>query len=459
MKIIALLDCNNFYASCERVFNPSLRNRPIVVLSNNDGCIIARSNEAKKLGIAMGEPVFKAREIIDKHNVYLRSANFTLYSDLSQRVMASLDPEVEELEVYSIDEAFIVLGDTNTKSPEQVYEEAVRIKEKIQRHTGIPVSIGVATSKTLAKLANKIAKQGSGVHSLYFDQRDESLVQASLDAELADFPVEDIWGIGRVYKKFLLKHGIHTALDLKYANHHWVKREMKVNGLRLVLELAGKSCIPMNNYSIESPSHSVICSRSFSKKVSDLSSLEEALANFTSIAAAKLRAKKLCARSLCVFLRELDSSTDWKGRKVTSSIALVRASSSSSELIEVVCLALKKIYKEDCFYKKAGLVLFDLVNESDLQLSLFSSDSKSLESQNRNQEISALVDSINDSFGVNTLFWAAMGTGSGSVDKGWKAEQKSRSPCYTTDWNELPVLRGHLEHNARHLERSERSSG
>lgn len=445
MKIIGLLDCNNFYASCERVFKPSLKERPIVVLSNNDGCIIARSNEAKALGIPMGEAVFKCKHLINKHNVYVRSANFSLYSDFSQRVMATLEEETTELEVYSIDEAFIHLGDTEKDSPEEIYQRAMKIREKVERYTGISVSIGIATSKTLAKLANKLAKTKlCGVYSLYFDPSDEALMTASLDANLADYDVADLWGVGSGYRDTLYRNGIGTALDLKYANEHWVKQELKVNGLRLVRELKGESCIPLNDYSKEGKSHSIISSRTFGYRVTELDSLEEAVANFTATAAYKLRAKNLAAKEVHVSIRAFKHSRNddnWRGVRFEGSVKLRSASSSSSKLIKAAHEVLSGIYREGYYYKKASVVFTGLVRKDEVQLSLLENLDSSVKEQENSEKLSALVDRINGSLSVNTLFWASMGTKQKKDKLGWRAKQNNRSGSYTTEWSELPVLR------------------
>ena len=447
MKIIGLLDCNNFYASCERVFKPALKERPVVVLSNNDGCIIARSNEAKALGIPMGEAVFKCKYLINKHNIYVRSANFTLYSDFSQRVMATLEEETTELEVYSIDEAFIMLGDTEKDSPEDVYERATMIREKVERYTGIPVSVGIATSKTLAKLANKLAKSKlCGVYSLYFDQSDPALVEASMDANLAEFDVADLWGIGSGYRDTLYRNGIRTALDLKYASEHWIKQELNVNGLRLVHELRGEYCIPMNDGSKEGKSHSIISSRTFGYRVTELDSLVEAVANFTATAAYKLRSKKLVAKEVHVSIRafkNIGSGGDWKGSKFSASVKLKLASASSSKLIKAAHEVLKEIYREGYYYKKASVVFTNLVRKDEVQLSLLENLDSSVKQQENSEKLSELVDRMNRSSSVNTLFWASMGgsTKPQAQNSGWRAQQKNRSSSYTTEWSELPVLR------------------
>lgn len=446
MKIFALLDCNNFFVSCERVFQPQLRNRPTVVLSNNDGCIIARSNEAKALGIKMGEPVFKCQYLLEKHRVQMRSANFALYGDLSQRVMSELSRLMGDLEVYSIDEAFMILGDTNSLSPEQAHLKAINLQAQIERSIGLPVSIGIGTSKTLAKLANKIAKdRKQGVFSLYFDLDDQDLVNAQQDSFLCEMKVGDIWGIGWGYQKFLRAHSIYTALDLKYANQAWIKQHMGVMGLRTALELKGKECIAFNGTDTESKdSRSVISSRSFGTTVKSLDVLKEALANFVANAAHKLRQKNLAAKNICVYLRRNASDdNDWWGSKDSASMHLSVATSYTPDLIKAAHELAEEIYQSGSSYKKAGVVLYGLIPANEIQLNLYTQKDGNLDSQNRCAD---LVDGLNSYLGKGTLFWAAMGANLNSPNEKsekrefdiWQSRQFKRSGRYTTDWKELP---------------------
>lgn len=444
--VIGLLDCNNFYASCERVFNPAWRKKPIVVLSNNDGCIIARSQEAKELGIEMGEPVFKCRQILETNNVIQRSSNFTLYSDLSQRVMTILAQELGDIDVYSIDEAFLYFGESENLDPKKVLARAEKLSAKIERDTGIPVSIGIATSKTLCKIANRIAKKNrikgskNNAFSFFFGEEDKELVQAKLDYHLADFPVEDIWGIGRSFRHFLHAHGIYRALDLKYANHYWIKQEMKVNGLRTVIELSGLPCIPMTTIEDDqSDTKSIISSRSFGHRVSSRAELEEALANFVSTAAYKLRrAKKTCGE-LQVFLRAPFGIGSPKGAKFNQSIKIT-PTDSSPKLIRAAHKALAQIFHEEACYKKAGVTLYELKDIDSVQVPLLlnSEVEKFSNRFDKDRKIGELVDSFNDEFGRNSLFWASMGKK--QENSHWKAKQNLRSPCFTTEWAEIPKV-------------------
>ena len=283
--MIGLADCNNFYVSCERVFKPHLKNKPVLVLSNNDGCVIARSNEAKALGIKMGQPVFKIRHLINKKNVELFSTNFPLYGDFSSRVMDILKSEVKKVEVYSIDEAFLDFSDFAS------IDRAISIK-KIEKWTGIPISIGLGHTKSLAKIANHIAKKhtSKGVFMM-----EDDLTQRVL----SNFPVEDLWGIGRRYGKMLKYFGVYTALDFKNLPSDWIKKNLSVNGLRIQKELKGEKCYDIQL--VNKPKKNICTSRSFSSDISDLILLRETISNFANLAAFKLRKQKGCCNKITVF--------------------------------------------------------------------------------------------------------------------------------------------------------------
>ncbi len=444
MKIFALLDCNNFFVSCERLFDPSLHNRPTVVLSNNDACIISRSNEAKDIGIKMGEPVFKCEYLLEKHKVQIRSANFLLYRDISQRIMTELYKLVADIEVYSIDEAFIVLGDSNSLSPQEFSHKAALIHARIERAIGVPISLGVATSKTLAKLAANIAKENKAkVFSLYFG--DEEFTNANIDSFLCDIPVGEVWGIGWNHRKFLLAHRINTVLDLKYANDIWIKQTMGINGLKTVRELRGQECFTFNNISHKLP-RSIINSRSFGTKVQSLDALKEAIANFTASAAYKLRKGNLLTKNIYVFLQTSSELAEkWYGKRHSSEIALEHPTSYTPTLIKLAHSLVEELYQPHLYYRKAGIVLFGLIPDSTVQLSL--NDLAVTESSQHNQCLD-LVDNLNDYFGNRTLFWASMGINKTHSEKDfghkqvdiWQSKQLKRSPNYTTDWNELPLV-------------------
>jgi DNA polymerase V len=289
--LFALADCNSFYASCERVFNPALAGRPVVVLSNNDGCVIARTAEAKALGIVGFEPFFKYQHLIDRHRVAVYSANFTLYGDLSSRVMSVLRSFAPQTEVYSVDEAFLVL--TGVAADPAQYCRG--IKDTVKQWTGLPVSIGIGPSKTLAKLANRIAKKHAE-HGGVFDITD----RPDLDALLAGIDVQDLWGVGRRYAKFLKGRGVDTALQLRDLPDAFVKKHMTVTGLRTVEELRGHPCIGIEE--TRKPKQAILTSRSFGKDIGTLRELREAVAEFTAMSAEKLRSQRSAAAFVMVFL-------------------------------------------------------------------------------------------------------------------------------------------------------------
>ena len=290
-KKIALIDCNSFYVSCERLFNPKIRNKPVVVLSSNDGCIISRSNEAKALGIKMGEPYFKAKDIIVKNNVRVFSSNYSLYGDLSRRVMRTLKRFNSEIEIYSIDEAFLDLSNFPDEEIENIGKE---IRDIVLQWTGIPTSIGIAKTKTLSKVANHIAKKTkSGVVSL--------IGVKDIDPILEKVEVNDIWGVGKQLTKFFVKNGINNAKQLKNISNTWIKKNSNVLSSRTAMELRGISCIDLETKS--SKRKSCVVSRSFAKKVEKLQELQESITGYCLNAAEKIRSESLIAKSITVFIR------------------------------------------------------------------------------------------------------------------------------------------------------------
>lgn len=290
MPVFALVDCNNFYASCERVFNPRLIGRPVVVLSNNDGCVVARSNEAKALGIGMGVPEFKVRELIQRHDVAVLSSNYALYGDLSRRVMDTLRGLASQVEIYSIDEAFLDVSGFGGR-----LEHARQMRQTVRQWTGIPVSVGIGPSKVLAKVANKLAKKTPGAEGVY-DLCDEAARREALER----FPVADVWGIGPAHAKLLLGHGCETAADLRDADERWIKKRLGVVGVRMVHELRGISCLPLER--CPPAKKNIACTRSFGRYVETLAEMREAVASYAARAAVKLRRQGSCAGLLTVFL-------------------------------------------------------------------------------------------------------------------------------------------------------------
>ncbi|MHB8712496.1 MAG: Y-family DNA polymerase [Trichloromonadaceae bacterium] len=416
--IFALIDCNNFYISCERVFNPELEGKPVVALSNNDGCIIARSNEAKALGIKMGEPYFRCKPLIERHRVRVFSSNYALYGDMSQRVMAVLSHLEPEVEIYSIDEAFFRLLQANEES---LLENGRNIRATVKKLVGIPVSIGYGPTKTLAKIANRIAKKHPE-HGGVFVLPDEGL-----DALLATIEVGDVWGIGQRQTQKLFACGIRTALDLKNGNDTWLRKHLTVTGLRTAMELRGISCLPLEES--PSPRKSVTSSRSFGQPVTDLAWLREALSSYIAIAAEKLRVEDLKTGCVQVYLatnRFREGEPQYANSKT---ITLPIHTSSTLELIHYADEVLRQLYRPGYAYKKVGVVLMDLVSAGHVQAHLFLTPPKGQEA------LMGAMDQINRRWGRDTLHSAAAG-----FLRPCKNKQERRSPSYTTSWAELPVV-------------------
>ena len=407
--MLALADCNNFYASCERVFQPHLEGKPIVVLSNNDGCVIARSNESKALGIKMGVPVFQVKTIIEQHNIQVFSSNFTLYGDLSKRVMSSMRQEVKAMEVYSIDEAFMDFSGEG--SP---LEKGIALKKKVQQHVGIPISIGIAPTKTLCKVAGLIAKKHTktGVFVL----QDKALIERALKW----LPVAELWGVGRRHARMLDSVGIKTAYDLCRADDSWIRRRLSVVGLRMVKELRGIPCFPLEESA--SRKKNICTSRSFGKAVNQMEDLKEALSTYASTCAYKLRKQKSCASRISIFIHTNPFKPTDKQYKGFTSFVLDTPTNDSIELVRLALEGLEKIYRSDCTYKKAGVIVSDISPQQQQQLSLFDTLDRK-----KHQSIMTALDNINDKIGKDKVRLAVQGNG-----RQWKMKQEQLSPCYST---------------------------
>jgi DNA polymerase V len=417
-KVFALVDCNNFYASCERLFRPELNGQPVVVLSNNDGCVIARSNEAKALGITMGAPYFQNKTLMQQHNVHVFSSNYALYGDLSHRVMDLLQQMEPEVEIYSIDEAFIGLPVSQTR---QLTENAHRLRKRIKQCVGIPVSIGIAPTKTLAKIANRIAKKNAAYDGVF-----DITEHGDPDGLLASVAVEDVWGIGRRYAKKLNRQGISNGLQLKNSDPAWIRKHLTVTGLRTVMELQGVSCLPLADIPVDRKS--LVSSRSFGSPVTSCGDLREAVASYVSAAAARLRAQRLAAGFLHVFLatnRFKEDLPQYSGSLMT---ALSQPTSCTSTLIRSACQVLERIYKPGYQYQKAGVMLTGLKPRNRYQQNLF------LPLADERAGLMVAMDRINTRWGRNTLQFAAAG-----LAKPWGMRRYRKSPAYTTNWGELPV--------------------
>ncbi len=415
--MIALVDCNNFYASCERVFNPKIENKPVIVLSNNDGCVIARSNEAKALGIKMGEPAFKLKNLIEKYNINVFSTNFALYGDLSKRVMNIMSTEVEKMEIYSIDEAFLDFSDYASK------KRGLAIREKVKKWTGIPVSVGIAPTKVLAKVAGHIAKKHTKSGVFIFD--DEDLIRRALNF----FKVEDLWGIGSNTAKKLKSVGIHTALQFRQCDSSWVKRNLSVNGVRLQKELFGEVCYPIETKIKRRKS--ICTARSFGSEINKLSKLKEVIGSHANTCATKLRKEKSCCTTVGVFLSTNPFKPQAKQYNPYTVTQLHVPTNDSMEIVKVAIKALESIYRGDCIYKKAGVVVSGTVPQEQTQLSLFDSLDRG-----KRENINIAVDRVNSLMGKNKVHLAVQGNG-----RKWKIKQERLSPCYTTRFADILEVR------------------
>lgn len=420
-NIVALVDCNNFYVSCERVFNPALQGKPVAVLSNNDGCLVSRSQEIKDLKIPMGAPGFKYEALIKKHGGALLSSNYALYGDMSARVMEVLSMFSPDVEIYSIDEAFLGLTGFRTRDFE---EFGRKIKSTVQKWTGIPVSVGISSTKTLAKIANHHAKKIPAFKGSLCILEEDRIVKA-----LERTPVGEIWGIGRQYDKFLRQQHIETALQLRDAGDKFVDHYMTSVGLKTVLELRGYSCIEMD----EAPSakKSIVNSRSFGKQVSDIAELREAVSNYITRAAEKLRRQKSVAGHLMVFL----STNRFKeGPQYNNSLSttLFPPTAYTPELIKIALKLLEELYLPGFEYKKAGVMFADIISEADVPLNFI----EACYLDDKRKELMDIVDKLNRKHGQDTLFFASSG-----IQKDWQMRRAKLSPRFTTRWSDLPKVK------------------
>ena len=416
-KKIALIDCNSFYVSCERLFNPKIRRLPVVVLSNNDGCIISRSNEAKALGIKMGEPYFKARNIIIKNNVQVFSSNYSLYGDISRRVMRTLKRFNSKIEVYSIDEAFLDLSNFSDKEVKDVGKE---IRNTVLQWTGIPTSIGIAETKTLSKVANHIAKkQKSGVVSL--------INIKDLDPILEKVEVRDIWGVGKQLSKFYIKNGIYNAKQLKNASNTWIKKTKNVLSSRTAMELRGVPCIEIETKQAKRKSCCV--SRSFGKKVEKLRELKESVTSYCLNAAEKIRSESLVCKSITVFIRTSPFQNKGIFYSNSKTIDFPIATNNSIEIVKNALEGLDLIYKDGFKYQKAGIILSGLSN-SEKGNSLFKSTK-----DERIKNLMQSIDNTNYRYGRSTISLASAG-----INKKWSMRRQYSSKIDTADFYSLPKI-------------------
>jgi DNA polymerase V len=418
--LFALIDCNNFYVSCERVFQPALSGRPVVVLSNNDGCVIARSEEAKALGIPMGLPAFQLADRLQEQPIDVFSSNYALYGDMSARVMTTLAQWTPDVEVYSIDEAFLHLSALPSAAL-MTYGQTMRTT--IQQWTGIPVSIGIGPTKTLAKLANRLAKRSSeaqGVVTL--------TSPPEVEATLSQARIEDIWGIGPGYTRRLKAHDIRTALQLRNVHDRWVRQQLGIVGLRIVWELRGISCLPLEL--CPPPKQSLMVSCSFGRPITALVEIREAVATYMTRAAEKLRKAQRAASVLTVFLTT-NRFTDEPQYSNSVTIALPVATQDTAELIRYALRGIEQLFREGYRYQKAGVIVTSLVPAHQVQTHLFDQHDRK-----RSQRLMAALDAINTQWGYGTIRYAAVG-----LRPQWITRCGHRSPRYTTRWEELVVVR------------------
>ena len=414
---IALIDCNAFYVSCERLFNPKIIDKPVVVLSNNDSCVISRSEEAKKIGIKMGEPYFKVKELVKKNNVHIFSSNYALYGDISRRVMKILKEFSDKMEIYSIDEAFLNLSFIENKRLDEYGKE---IRARILKWTGIPTSIGIANTKTLSKVANHIAKKNkTGVMVLNKD----------IDEELKKFHVSDIWGVGKQLSKLYIKNSIDTAYKLKNISNTWVKKNTNVLGAKTVMELRGIPCVDLETH--ESKRKSCCVSRSFGKKVENIEKLKESVTTHCLSAAEKIRADDQLTKSVTVFIRTspFDKYREYYSNSIT--IDLPIATSNSIELIRAATEGLKTIYKYGYFYQKTGIILSNL---SDAKKEEFNLLTPLLETKSKS--LMKAIDYTNIKYGRNAISVVQAG-----INNSWKTRREHFSRIDTASFEDLPTLK------------------
>ena len=417
-KKIALVDCNSFYVSCERLFKPSLIRKPVIVLSSNDGCIISRSNEAKALGIKMGDPYFKAKEIIKKNNVYVFSSNYSLYGDISRRVMKTLKYFGTEIEVYSIDEAFL---DLTGISDELVELFGKKIRNTILEWTGIPTSIGIASTKTLSKVANHIAKkEKSGVVSL--------INTKDIDIILEKININDVWGVGRQLTKFYITNNISNAKQLKNISNTWIKKNSNVLSSRTAMELRGISCISLETNQTKRKSCCV--SRSFGKKVEKFQDLRESITTHCLNAAEKIRSEYLLAKSITILIR----TSPFQNKEIyysnSKTIDFPIATDNSIEIVKTALIGLKSIFKEGFQYQKSGITLSGLSSPENNK-NLFSSIKK-----DKIKNLMQSIDYTNYKYGRSTLSLA-----DACINKKLKIRKQFSSKIDTADFYHLPTIR------------------
>ena len=417
---IALVDCNSFYVSCERLFNPSIIKKPVIVLSSNDGCVISRSTEAKALGIKMGEPYFKVEKIIKKNDVKVFSSNYSLYGDISRRVMKTLKQFSPQMEIYSIDEAFLNLSSIRD---ENLFEHGNKIRKTVLKWTGIPTSIGIATTKTLSKAANHIAKkEQSGIVNLINTKQ--------IDQILKEIEINEVWGVGRQLTKFYIKNGIHTAYQLKNMHNNWIKKNTNVLGSRTAMELKGIPCVSLKEH--QEKRKNCCVSRSFGRKVTKLEELSESVTTHCLNAAEKIRSDNQTTKRITVFIRTSPFQKDKNYYANSKDIDLPVRTNDSIELVKQALIALQYIYRKGYKYQKAGII-FSGLNEVDIyKKNLFSS----INNEEKRKKLMKAIDYTNIKYGRHALSIAQAG-----LRKKWNIKRQHSSKIDTACFDFLPTIK------------------
>jgi DNA polymerase V len=417
---IALVDCNSFYVSCERLFNPSIIKKPVIVLSSNDGCVISRSTEAKALGIKMGEPYFKVEKIIKKNDVKVFSSNYSLYGDISRRVMKTLKQFSPQMEIYSIDEAFLNLSSIRD---ENLFEHGNKIRKTVLKWTGIPTSIGIATTKTLSKAANHIAKkEQSGIVNLINTKQ--------IDQILKEIEINEVWGVGRQLTKFYIKNGIHTAYQLKNMHNNWIKKNTNVLGSRTAMELKGIPCVSLKEH--QEKRKNCCVSRSFGRKVTKLEELSESVTTHCLNAAEKIRSDNQTTKRITVFIRTSPFQKDKNYYANSKDIDLPVRTNDSIELVKQALIALQYIYRKGYKYQKAGIIFSGLNEVGIYKKNLFSS----INNEEKRKKLMKAIDYTNIKYGRHALSIAQAG-----LRKKLNIKRQHSSKINTACFDFLPTIK------------------
>lgn len=435
----ALVDCNSFYANCEKLFRPDLRKKPVVVLSNNDGCVVARSPEAKALGIKMGVPYFQVKDFCSQNKVTVFSSNYALYADMSQRVMSTIETLCPTVEIYSIDEAFLYLADYPA-AMQDLNAYGNKLKIIIEQYTGIPVSVGIGSTKTLAKLANYGAKKYPATKGICVL---ESVTWIRRLMQITD--VGELWGVGRRYKVRLNQMGIHTVHQLAICEPAKIRQHFGVVLERTCLELNGQACIGIET---SEPKKQIISSRSFSTRITCPDELSESICGHVAKAASKLRRQDSVCRYLGVFAMNSPFNQSESFVKISGQYPFTIATADTRVMIAGARQVLKIIYKENVRYAKAGVMLFDICQHDEIQLDLFAEEAKSNQSSNPHDaqksklKVTTIMDELNKKYGQNSNQQAAVFIASEGIKakQGWQMSRDLLSPCYTTDINQIPKI-------------------